>query len=68
MCRMCGRNTDGSVSRRFIVMRKKGREMQKISNACAKSIVTDSFSGGITFKRLGIKQIADFLLLLLLNE
>lgn len=31
MCRMCCMNTDGSVSRRFLVIKKKGREMQKIA-------------------------------------
>lgn len=58
MCRMCGRNADYSVSRRFLVIRKKGREMQKTHDACAKSIVADSFSEGVTFKSMGIKQFA----------
>lgn len=31
MCRMCCANADGSVSRRFPVIKKKGREMQKIA-------------------------------------
>jgi len=30
---MCGRNADDSVSRRFLVIRKKGREMQKTHDA-----------------------------------
>lgn len=64
MCRMCGRNTDDSVSRRSLVIRKKGREMQKTHDACAKSIVADSLSKGITFKSVGIKLFAG----LFLNE
>lgn len=58
MCRMCGRNTDDSVSRRFLVVRKKGREMQKTHDACAKAIAADSFSEGITCKSMGIEQFA----------
>lgn len=60
MCRMCGRNADDSVSRRFLLIRKKGREMQRTHNACTKPIVADSFSEGITFKSTGIKQFAVF--------
>lgn len=48
MCRMCGRNSDASVSRRFLVIRKKGREMQKTDDASAKSIVADCSSEGMT--------------------
>lgn len=62
MCRMGGRNADDSLSRRFLVIRKKGREMQKTHNACAKSIVADSFSEGKTFKSMGIKQFAGIFL------
>lgn len=57
---MCGRNADDSVSRGFLVIKKKGREMQKPHKACAKSIVADSFSEGITCKNMGIKQFAGF--------
>lgn len=53
MCRMCGRNADDSVSRRFLVIRKKGREMQKTDDASEKSIVADSSSEGITCRSRG---------------
>lgn len=66
MCRMCSRNADGSVSRRFLVIRKKGREMQKTDDACEKSIVADSSSEGITCRSMGIEQFAG--LLFFLNE
>lgn len=61
MCRMCSRNTDDSVSRRFLVIRKMGREMQKTDDAFAESIVTDSSSEGITFRSMGIEQFAGLL-------
>lgn len=61
MCRTCGRNADDSVSRRFLVIKKKGREMQKTDDASAKSIVADSSSEGITCRSMGIKQFAGLL-------
>lgn len=57
MCRMCGRNADDSVSRRFLVIRKKGREMQKTDDASAKSIVADSSSEGITCQEHGNRAV-----------
>lgn len=61
MCRMCSRNSDDSVSRRFLVVRKKGREMQKTDDAFAKSIVADSSSEGMTCRSMGIEQFAGLL-------
>lgn len=62
MCRMCGRNTDASVSRRFLVIRKKGREMQKTEDASVKSIVADCSSEGMTC--MGIKHFTGLLFFL----
>lgn len=57
MCRMCSRNTDDSVSRRFLVIRKKGREMQKTDDGSAKSIVADSSSEGINLQEHGDRAV-----------
>lgn len=53
MCRMCSRSTDDSVSSRFLVIKKKGREMQKTDDGSAKSIVADSSSEGINLQEHG---------------